>query len=114
MSHLQLNGLRVRARVGCQDSERAYPQMLKMDLRIHYDMRKAIASDSITDSVDYRQVAACIRELLGSREWKLIETLANDIGQAVRRQSDAITGVEVTLFKDVIVDAESVVVVLDV
>ena len=111
MSQLLLNGLRVRGRVGCKDSERAHPQMLHMDLRIHYDMRDAIASDDVSKAIDYKGVAACVRELLTGREWHLIETLAQDVGTAVRNLSERITRVEITLTKDVITDVSSVSVV---
>jgi FolB domain-containing protein len=114
MSQLLLNELRVRGRVGCKDSERAHPQMLHMDLRIHYDMSDAIASDDVSKAIDYKGVAACVRELLGSREWHLIETMAQDVCHAVRGLSERITRVQLTVTKDVITDVRSVSVVHEV
>jgi FolB domain-containing protein len=111
MSQLLLNELRVRGRVGCKDSERAHPQMLHMDLRIHYDMSDAISSDDVSKAIDYKGVAACVRELLAGREWHLIETMAEDVGKAVRGLSDRITRVELKVTKDVITDVRSVSVV---
>ena len=108
MSHLDLKGLRVRGRIGCKDSERAHPQMLRMDLRLYFDMRQAIDTDDVACSIDYKAIAGCVRELLGSREWHLLETCAHDIGACVRGLSQRITRVETTLIKDVIADAESV------
>lgn len=108
MSHLELKGLRVRGRIGCKDAERAHPQMLRVDVRLHFDMHDAIESDDVACSIDYKGVASCIRELVGAREWRLLETCAHDIGHSVRALSPRITRVETTLFKDVIADAESV------
>jgi dihydroneopterin aldolase len=108
MSHLDLKGLRVRGRIGCKDSERAHPQMLRMDIRLYFDMREAIETDDVACSIDYKAIAGCVRELLGAREWHLLESCANDIGVCVRDLSQRITRVETTLIKDVIADAESV------
>jgi len=114
MSQLLLKGLRVRARVGCKDSERAHPQMLHIDLRIHFDMREAIESDDVSKAIDYKAVAACVRELTVGREWHLIETLANDAATAVHRLSERISRVEIIVTKDVITDVASVSVVHEV
>jgi dihydroneopterin aldolase len=111
MSQLLLRGLRVRARVGCKDDERAYPQMLHMDLGIHFDMRDAIQSDDVADAIDYKAVAATVRELARSREWHLLETMAHDVGTAVRKLSERISRVEITVTKDIMVDVGSVSVV---
>ena len=111
MSQLLLNELRVRGRVGCKDSERAHPQMLHFDLGIHFDMTDAIASDDVSKAIDYKAVAACVRELLAGREWHLIETMAQDVGTALRGLSERITRVDIKVTKDVITDVRSVSVV---
>ena len=112
MSRLVLNGLRVRGRVGCKDAERAHSQMLKVDLDIEYDMTEAIAGDDVTCGVDYKSVAASVREHLASREWKLLETLTHDLATTVRRMSSKIARVEATVTKDVIPDVASVAIVI--
>jgi dihydroneopterin aldolase len=86
--------------------------MLRFDLRIHYDMREAIATDDVLKSIDYKGIAACVRELLTSREWHLIEKLAHDTATAVHGLSEKITRVEATVTKDVITDVASVSVVV--
>jgi dihydroneopterin aldolase len=82
--------------------------MLRVDLRIDYDMRAAIASDDVADAIDYKQVASCVRELLIAREWRLIEKLAFDIAVSVRGLHATISSVEVGVTKDVIADVASV------
>ena len=114
MSRLILNGLRVRGRVGCKDSERAHPQMLRVDLHIDYDMTDAIATDDLATGIDYKGVASAVRELLASREWKLLEKLTHDVATTVRSLSPKIERVEATIAKDVIPDVASVSVVLEV
>lgn len=112
MSRLLMNGLRVRARVGCKAAERAHSQMLKVDLAIEYDMHEAIAGDDVARAVDYKNVAANVRERLASHEWKLLETLTHDLATSVRHLSDKIARVEVSVTKDVIPDVASVAVVI--
>jgi dihydroneopterin aldolase len=113
MAQLLLKGLRVRGRVGCKDSERAHPQMLHMDLSIYYDMSEAIETDDVSKAIDYKAVATCVRELLAAREWHLIETMAHDVAEAVRKMSERITHLEIIVTKDVITDVGSVSVVLE-
>jgi len=112
MSRLMLKGLRVRGRVGCKDSERAHPQMLRIDLTIDYDMREAIASDDVMMGVDYKAIAARVREQVGSREWKLLEKLTHDLASNIRDASPKIMRVEAAVTKDVIPDVASVTVVV--
>lgn len=108
MFRLLVNKLRVRGRVGCKDSERAHPQMLAFDVRIDYDMRAAISSDDVSKSIDYKDVAARVRELLAVRQWHLIETLAHDLALHLRSLSSTISRIEVTVTKDIMADATSV------
>ena len=111
MSHLLVNGLRVRGKVGCKDSERAHPQMLRFDFRIDYDMRAAIERDDVSQAIDYKVAASCVRELVVSGEWKLLETLAHDVAAHLRPLHETTKRVEVSVTKDVIADSSSVAVV---
>jgi FolB domain-containing protein len=111
MQQLWLKGLRVRGRVGCKDSERAHPQMLHVDLCIVYDMREAVMKDDVAHAIDYKGVAACVRELTAAKQWHLIETLASDVANVVRAISTRIKRVEATVAKDVITDVGAVAVV---
>jgi dihydroneopterin aldolase len=88
--------------------------MLHMDLRIHFDMREAIATDDVSKAIDYKAVAATVRELLAPREWHLIETMAHDVATAVYKLSERISRVEIVVTKDVIADVASVSVVHEV
>jgi FolB domain-containing protein len=108
MSHLLVNGLRVRGRVGCKEAERAHPQMLRFDFRIDYDMRPAIERDELSLAIDYKSIAQSMRELLAAREWRLVETLAHDAAVHVRGLNASISRIEVAVTKDVITDAASV------
>jgi dihydroneopterin aldolase len=111
-SSLVLTGLRARGRVGCKEAERAYHQMLRFDLSIDYDVQDAIAGDDVTKAVDYKAVAACVRELLESSQWRLLETLAAELGSRICELNPRISCVRISVTKDVIADAGSVAVIV--
>jgi dihydroneopterin aldolase len=71
---VELTGLRVFGHHGVDEDERQRGQDFLYDivLRVH----DAASSDRLGDTVDYRDVAACVRELSASRRFSLLEALA--------------------------------------
>lgn len=83
MSKISIVDLEVRYCVGVPDEERAQPQRLLITVDMNLDFRPAAATDRVTKTIDYAEVA---RQLLGfgdGRSWKLIEKLATDIADFV-------------------------------
>lgn len=78
-----IDELEVFFRVGVPDEERANPQRLLVTVEMGVDTASAAESDDITKTVDYFQVSNRIKELGQGREWRLIETLAEDIARLV-------------------------------
>lgn len=78
-----IDELEVFFRIGVPDEERAGPQRLLITVEMEVDTASAAKSDDITKTVDYFQVSNRIKELGQGREWRLIETLAEDIAQLV-------------------------------
>jgi len=64
-------------------TERAKPQKLVVDVEVRCDLRKAGATDSIDDSLDYGQIVAIVAEKAGRSDCKLLETLAELIANAI-------------------------------
>ena len=69
--------------IGVTADERGKPQKLSVDVEVHCDLRKAGATDSVDDSIDYGQIVATVVELAGRREYKLLESLAELIASAI-------------------------------
>src|SRR6187402_2457812 len=67
-----------KAAIGITAEERAVKQQLSIDLEFPIDGRAA-ETDSIKDAVDYDTVARAVAEVCSSREFHLIETLAEQI-----------------------------------
>jgi 7,8-dihydroneopterin aldolase/epimerase/oxygenase len=73
---VELVGLEVFGRHGVEDDEREQGRTFLYDVALEV---AAPASDRLEDTVDYRAVAACVREVSEAREYRLIEVLASAV-----------------------------------
>ena len=73
---IELVGLEVFGRHGAEEEEREQGRTFLYDIALAV---RQPASDRLEDTVDYRAVAACVREVSDSREYKLIEALASAV-----------------------------------
>jgi dihydroneopterin aldolase len=69
--------------IGVSAGERATPQTLSVDVEVICDLGPAARSDSIADSLDYGTIVSTVVDLAGQREYKLLETLAERIADAI-------------------------------
>ena len=81
MIAVDLEGLRVFGRHGVTDEERERGQEFLYDIRLH--VGDGALSDRIEDAVDYRDVAATVRELSAARQFALLEALAAAVADAI-------------------------------
>jgi dihydroneopterin aldolase len=80
-----ISGMGCLAAIGVTAAERAVKQQLSIDVEFPVDGRAA-GSDSIKDAVDYDTVARAVAEICASREYHLIETVAEQIaGQILEK-----------------------------
>jgi len=71
------------ANIGVTREERTIRQRLSIDVEFSTDSRKPAASDSIKDAIDYARVAAAVSRICTSRDFHLIETVAEAIAAHV-------------------------------
>ena len=64
------------AAIGVTPEERTMKQRLSIDVEIVADTARAARTDSLKDALDYSKVATLVMEICGSRDFHLIETLA--------------------------------------
>jgi 7,8-dihydroneopterin aldolase/epimerase/oxygenase len=83
MDKILISDLEVFYRVGITEDERARPQRLLISLEMLHDFTAAIASDDLGGTIDYYAVSQRLLRFGDDTEWKLIETLANDIAELV-------------------------------
>jgi dihydroneopterin aldolase len=78
---IELAGLEVFGYHGVREDERRDGQRFLYDLEL--DVGQAGSSDRIDDAVDYREVAACVRDVSESRAFHLLEALAAAVADAL-------------------------------
>ena len=81
MTTIELAGLEVFGHHGVNEDERRDGQRFLYDLEL--EVGEAGSSDRIEDAVDYREVAACVREVSESRAFHLLEALAAAVADAL-------------------------------
>lgn len=78
-----LRDLRIRTIVGVWDWEQRMPQTVSVDLDMAADIARAARSDQLADTLDYKAVAARIREFVETSRFQLVETMAERIAGIV-------------------------------
>lgn len=83
---IRIASLELQACIGVPDAERAKPQRLTVSLTMVPANEFGAMDDDVAHTVDYAAVASAIRAVASARPRRLIETLAEDIAQAVLDQ----------------------------
>ena len=73
---IQLTGLRVHGRHGVFDFERAEGQDFVVDVALRLDTSVAAASDDLSDTVHYGELAESLAAVVAGEPVNLLETLA--------------------------------------
>jgi 7,8-dihydroneopterin aldolase/epimerase/oxygenase len=77
---VEVAGLEVPGRHGVEEEEREREQLFVYDLELEL---VEPAADRIEETVDYREVAALVREVSESRQFGLLETIAAAVADAL-------------------------------
>jgi dihydroneopterin aldolase len=75
---VELVGLEVFGRHGVDEEEREQGRVFLYDVALEVAVP---ASDRLEDTVDYRKVAACVREVSDTQAYRLIENLAAAVAE---------------------------------
>jgi dihydroneopterin aldolase len=81
MDIVYLNDLRVDTVIGIYDWERRTRQTVIFDIEMGTDIRKAAETDTIEHTLDYKAVAKRLFAFVGQSEFRLVETLAEQVAQ---------------------------------
>jgi dihydroneopterin aldolase len=81
VTSVEVYGLEVPGHHGVEPEERARLQPFLYDLTL--EVSDAALSDRIEDAVDYRDVADTVREVSASQQFRLLETLAAAVADAI-------------------------------
>ncbi len=96
---IQLRALRVVGTHGVLAEERARPQPFEVDLDLSVDLALATATDRLSDTVDYGEVAETAAAVVSGGSFQLLEALAGAVAEAVLASDLRITAVTVHLRK---------------
>jgi dihydroneopterin aldolase len=88
MDTIYLHGLTVDAVIGIWEWERKIRQKVVIDIDMDADIRKAAASDSVEDTLNYKLVAKRVIHLAETSGFQLVETLAERVADIVRNEFD--------------------------
>jgi FolB domain-containing protein len=105
IDRIHIEQLEIHGRVGVPDSERAEAQRLSLNVTLWPNI--AELHDNLANTVNYSAVAECVKEFVSLRDYKLIETLAEEIAAHLLAQFD-LPKVEVEVRKFVLPDANYV------
>lgn len=83
-----LSDMRIETTVGIWDWERKIKQTVSIDLEMGADIRRAAASDSIEDTLNYKSVAKRVQQFVGDSGFQLVETMAEKIAETVLAEFD--------------------------
>jgi 7,8-dihydroneopterin aldolase/epimerase/oxygenase len=95
---IQLRGLTVRGHHGVLEHERRDGQDFVVDVTVWIDLDTAAASDDLSDTVDYGELAGRVAGIVGGPARNLIEAVAADVAEDVMRD-ERIHAVEVVVHK---------------
>jgi dihydroneopterin aldolase len=88
MDVIFLSGLTTECIIGIWDWERRVKQKIVIDLEMGADIRRAAASDTIEDTLDYKRVAKRLLAFVSESQFQLVETLTDRIAQIVVTEFD--------------------------
>ncbi len=81
LDHILISGLQARAVIGVHAWELHQPRPLLIDVELGVDARAAAATDRLRDAIDYKAVSDEIIAFCASKEFRLIETLAETLAR---------------------------------
>ena len=88
---ITLKNMVFSAHIGASEWERDVLTRIEADLEIHADLTKACKSDDLSDTIDYGRVYDLIREVITIKHHNLLESVAEDIAEAVIGMCDCHT-----------------------
>ena len=86
-----LTGAHFFARHGVSDDEQRLGGRYVVDVELARDLSHAAASDNLADTISYAEVYATVRAIVEGKSFRLVETLAEQIAQALLARYAAAT-----------------------
>jgi dihydroneopterin aldolase len=94
-----VEGIEFECTIGVTERERVIKQKIVVNLRVGADFAEVKESDSIADTVDYREIRRTVATEGEKSSFRLIEALAGHLGRALIETFPRISWVRVELWK---------------
>lgn len=99
MDRITLSSMRYEGMLGATEEERAFPQMVEVDLVIEADLGAACASDALVDTIDYAPLVELTERTVERGSFTLLEGLAGALAKGVLEAAPDIAAVSVRVRK---------------
>jgi dihydroneopterin aldolase len=83
MDRIFISGIDCVTAIGVTIEERTIRQRLSIDVEFALDSAKAARTDSLKDALDYSRVATAVMDVCRSRDFHLIETVAEGVAARI-------------------------------
>jgi len=84
---LRIENLRLRTVVGIYEWEKKTRQDIIINVEIEFEGDKAIETDDISHSVDYKKINKEIISTIENKQYNLIERICGDVSEIVMRNN---------------------------
>jgi len=78
--------LKVETIIGIWGWERKIRQIVSIDLEMGADIRRAAETDSIDDTLNYKEISKRVQQFVADSEFQLVETMAEKIAELVLQE----------------------------
>lgn len=96
---INVKGIICEAIIGCYDYEKTSKQQVLVDLECKLYSRQWITDDSLTQTVNYDELIALVRQHISTTQYNLLESLAQYLTQYILDKFNLIQSVTVVLSK---------------
>lgn len=83
MEIIKILNLRLPAKHGVYEFEKEKEGIFEVDIYMYLDLKNAMISDDLKDSVDYSKVVDLVREIFSENDCNLIEYVAGKICKGI-------------------------------
>ena len=83
---IYIKDLRIKTIIGIFDWERKVKQEVSIDMEFPFDCKKAAATDTIEDTIDYKAITKGVIKFVEDSSFQLQETLAENIASLVKNE----------------------------
>ena len=83
MDKIKILNLRLAGKHGVYDFEKKKEGVFELDIFLYLNLRSALLSDNLKDSVDYSKVVKLVKKIFFENDCNLIEYLASKICEGI-------------------------------